>query len=935
MFKYAFKRVIRSYRLFVALTLGVLVATTFFASTNVAADILARNALDSSLEGVIYEFNVNSVPSNWTQDTLDEIENEFSQISEITNYTKVSALNYDYNNSENNRFQFFGIEWDSLFTNGLIVITGNETLAANETYIVSGSVNESLFTIGEEITVRLPVGLSVAPFQTEINWNFTIAGIVSIPIDTREGLQQNSFAGVLRGAFGFSFESPYNIMLSDWSLSSLPILEYASTIENRTQIGLMNSYHLSIDRVDLIDPYDIQASQESIQAIQSRIESRLTRFDVTVVSTLTFPLMAYMITSLMMNFTFISLSLPIFFMAYFTGTMVSDVSYNLRRREIGLLLTKGHKRKTIRNMLLVEGVIVGAIAGGLSVFLGSFISWAVLQIPGLTLMTVFANNSSAITLSIMLGMFLALISVWRPANRASKLEIVDALKQYVYVEETSEYKRLLPTMAFILGSYKLILWILGITATQLLDLLNLGGNITIAIVAIALVALDALLNYIGPLLFLYGTTKLFMRGSHRFQEAVVNAGSRFFGAFGKLATRNVKRNPARNAAMVFLISLIVSYGVFSVGSLFSENSVVERNALFDVGSDVRLDLSIGANLTEMLDIVNAHEDVISTATEYRVTLRTGTTTISTRGIDPAMWMDTAFWESSWFIGDVTTMMDNLDENGIILSLTIANDLGVGVGDTLSVRSSFLTDSQELEIVGLIGYQSLLEGFLSGVRPGGGGGMMDIQLSAAGDYPSFVTSEFLNASDFLSTATRHILIDTIAGTNGTALQEEMHDEFLSLDRSSSFTSEIADYWARPIESGITKIRWVAIAFSVILAFVGTSLVIILTLREKEEEIALITVRGFSKWQLFKTLLAEMMVMVLFSLLLGTFVGFVQIFGNMSQLNESVTGLIRYSIVIGGLSGLTMLAVIGVVIFAAAFPVWWASRRPESKVYLLRA
>ncbi|MFW9850660.1 MAG: FtsX-like permease family protein [Candidatus Thorarchaeota archaeon] len=932
MFRYALKRVVRSYRLFIALTLGILVATAFFASTNVAADILSRNALDASLEGVLYEYNVNSFQSNWTLSTINDIENELGQIPEITGFTKMTAFNYDYNNSEDTRFQVFSIEWDSLYTSGLDVLAGSESLGPNETYIVSGSENESLFTVGDVITAKIQVGLSAYPLIETLEWNLTVAGVVSLPQEVREGLQQNQIAGVLRGAFGLSFETPYNIMLTDWDLSGAPLLDAASTIANRTQLGVLNSYRLAIDRSGIIDPYDISSSQTELGSIQTKIESRLERFDVSVTSNLQFPLIAFMLTSIVMTFTFISLALPIFFMAYFTGTMVSDVGYNLRRREIGLLLTKGYKQGAIRNMFLIEGAIVGALAGAAAVFVGSFVSWMVLQIPGLDYVTVLSNNISAITLTIILGMILALLSVYRPANRASKLEILDALKQYVYVEETSEYKRLLPTLSFVLGSFKLILWILGISASQLFQLLNIGGNITLAIVIIAIVGLDGILNYIGPLLFLYGATKLFMRGSQRFQELIVNAGNRFFGAFGKLATRNIKRNPARTAAMVFLISLIVSYGIFAVGSLYSENDVVQRNALFDVGADARLEFSSTANLTEVLTTVNDYPGVVSSTPEYRLNLRTGSTSIETRGITPDEWLQTAFWESYWFIGDVYQMMDQLDDNGIILSLTTANDLGVTVGDSIFVRTPLVSDSQELVVVGMIGYQAPLEGFL--VDMGGQGPGTTLQLST-GAYPSFVSSSFLNESNFLSSATKNILIDTENGVNGTALQEDMHDEFSTLSKSYSVTSEISDYWARPIQSGITKIRWVAIAFAVILAIVGTALVIILTLREKDAEIALITVRGFTKWQLFKTLMAEMMVMVLFSLLLGSFVGLVQIFGNVSQLNENLTGIIRYNVVLGGSSGLTMLAILGVVIIAAALPVWWASRRPERKVDVLRA
>ncbi|MGY5873918.1 MAG: hypothetical protein RTV72_16850, partial [Candidatus Thorarchaeota archaeon] len=74
MFKYAFKRVVRSYRLFIALTIGVLLATTFFAATNVAADILSRDALDASVEDILFDFNVDSSGGNWTIAELEALE---------------------------------------------------------------------------------------------------------------------------------------------------------------------------------------------------------------------------------------------------------------------------------------------------------------------------------------------------------------------------------------------------------------------------------------------------------------------------------------------------------------------------------------------------------------------------------------------------------------------------------------------------------------------------------------------------------------------------------------------------------------------------------------------------------------------------------------------------------------------------------------------
>ena len=529
---------------------------------------------------------------------------------------------------------------------------------------------------------------------------------------------------------------------------------------------------------------------------------------------------------------------------------------------------------------------------------------------------------TSVVLSIILGMFLGLLSVWRPAGRASKLEILDALKQYIYVEETSEYKRLLPTIALALGTYKLIVWILGIDITSLLG--NLGfSNLFVSIVIVAWIAVDGILNTLGPLLFLYGATKVFIRGSPKFQEAVMTLGRRFFGAFGNLATRNVKRHPARNATLVFIVGLIVSYGIFATGSLFSQYDYTERTAKFDVGADVRLELNPGANITDIQSTVETYTGVVDTTTEYTLNLQAGTNTIDARGIIPDEWRNVAFWEPGWFIGDTDQMFSDLGDDGIILSLDVAQRLELGVGDNLTVAGPFGSATYDLKIVGLIGYISPIE------RIAG-----TFQFSVGGDYTSFVSESFLDDSNLIYTATANVLVDTTDSTNGTLLQEEFATEIPGVYSTFSVTTELVDYQTSIIRSGTTKIQWLAISFAVILAMVGTGLVVILTLQEKNAEIALLSVRGFNKWQLFKTLLAEVMVTVVFALLLGLGVGYIENIGQISSLNQNATGLIRYRIALGGAASYAIMILLSVVLLAAMIPVWWSSRRPESNIDLLR-
>ncbi len=535
MFKYAFKRVIRSYRLFIALTIGVLLATSFFAATNVAADILSRDALDASVEDILYDFNVDSTGYNWTIADIDDLENELRDIDGIIDSTHSSIIEFEFNNTGVN-MTLAGIDSSSPLMSGIQVISGSLTLGANETYIVRGSTNESMFQLGQEVEIAIGVSRGFLPPYI-IYRNFTVVGYVDVPDRNQDALldaNSGMFAmlmGLGGGARGFTLDASYNYMIADWDLSFKSILEEAAEVDSHSTIQIRNRIHLQIDRASILDPYDVSASTDRITAIGNVVSSRATAYDTRVSSTLQFPLMFYQITQLLMSIQFLTLSLPIFLLSYFTGTMVSDVGYNFRRREIGLLLTKGFERGTIKRMFLVEGALIGAIAGGVSIFLGTFSAYYVLGVTNVNVIQGITSNYVSVILAIILGMFLGLLSVWRPAGRASKLEIIDALKQYVFVEETADYKKLLPTVSLILGSYKMIVWILGVDMNGLMGSIGLG-NFFISIIIVAWLAVDGVLNIIGPLLFLYGATKVFIRGSHKFQEAVMTAGRRYFGAFG-------------------------------------------------------------------------------------------------------------------------------------------------------------------------------------------------------------------------------------------------------------------------------------------------------------------------------------------------------------------------------------------------------------------
>jgi hypothetical protein len=220
-------------------------------------------------------------------------------------------------------------------------------------------------------------------------------------------------------------------------------------------------------------------------------------------------------------------------------------------------------------------------------------------------------------MAVVFGLVISLLSTFRPSRRASRLSAIDALKEYMYVEEVKPYKQRWPWIAFILGLYKIIMFLLGI---DLYGMLTRGampfGNIFLAIIVGTWILIDRfVLTYIGPLLFFWGFTKIFIRGSLKFQELVTRA-SRFLGDLGTLATRNVRRNPARAASLAFLIALIIGYSFQTVGTLASEQDYVLRRVKAEVGADISVQLTSATNASGIASAIENVSGVASATLEY-------------------------------------------------------------------------------------------------------------------------------------------------------------------------------------------------------------------------------------------------------------------------------------------------------------------------------
>ncbi len=920
MFKYAFKRVVRGYRLFIALTLGVLIATTFFASMVMAADLQSQAAISQALEGMDYGARMVANNITWTNADYEKIENITESLPEVSNIDRYIKFSFDYNASAGQTFDLFGLEDTSTVWETLDFLNSTTSLGANETYVVASSTNASYVEVGEIISVPIRYFTNDSLFPKTIVVNLTVAGFVDISENTARLLNppRTINYGFIEIEVGDWRE--YNIMLVNWADTIDPIMDWYSQQENATGLVATQGFLVQLNRDLLINPYDLGGSATNVQNALAKIEDRTAQYNVQTSNTIGTTLGFLSLIASILVLAFVALAVPVIFMAWYSSTMLSDVSYNLRRREFGLLQTKGFGPKSIKRMLQFEGIIVGIVGSVIGIFIGTYLAHYIVGVAVESPFATLIANPMNIVVTIVFGVILAYWSIRGPSDRAARLDPLDSLKQYIYIEEQREYRKLLPLIAFVLGTYKLVVWILGINMNTLMAT-AMSTNF-IMLIAVALWSpVDAFLNFAGPIAFLYGTTKILLRGSQKFQAAIVQAGKRFFGAFGTLATRNVQRNPSRNAALVFVVALIVSYGIFSVGSLFSEQDLRNRTDLYNVGADVSATFAPGENVTEFLSDIESIDGVSSVTTEYHISLSTTRGQLETRAIDPDTWLESAFYEDDWFTGgSIDTLLSNFTDQKIILSVSVARQLELRIGNTLTLRVPNGATYQ-MEIVGLTGYVSPFEEVMG-------------RFAFGGSYPSYVPIDFLESTGFLGYAEPVVLLNTEPSTNGTVIEEHLSEVAPTVKSTDSMTSRAANREEASFEQGGTRARWLGIAFAVVLAIAGTGLIVSLTLREKEYETTLLAVRGFTRSQILKVLVAEVMVMIFFSLLLGVGTGFIQLFGDIANNSQNTLALVRPRMILDPIVLSLMALVVLVIVVSAIIPILLTTRFNENKINVLR-
>jgi ABC-type antimicrobial peptide transport system permease subunit len=479
--------------------------------------------------------------------------------------------------------------------------------------------------------------------------------------------------------------------------------------------------------------------------------------------------------------------------------------------------------------------------------------------------------------------------------------------------------------------------ILFIGVNMFVEMQNVAraGSMLISILAGLAFILDSLLTApIGPWLFAWGLTKLLIRGSVKFQELTSRA-FKFLGDLGSLATKNVQRNPARSAAVAFLVTLIVAYSFQVAGTLASQQDFTARNILFEVGADVSVRLSggrfagqaqSGFNVTAIVEEIerNQSDSIASTTVEYMFTASVSNRFFTVKAIDPEGWLATAYYENQWFTGqDVQTSIGMLKTSNetIVLERSYAVIFDKNLDDyiTLSIGS----DTKELKIVGFFGNEPpLTQGpYIFGE------GVISVPSIAYWSYVPYDLLKTLSAE--LGYNEARILIKLKEEASGSEVADKIRGLNLNIGTVDSVEERLDKEESDIISTGQLNVLRLGVIFAVLASSVGTALVTLVSLREREREASVMSVRGLSFKQLSTMFLAENIAIIAFAAVLGTVIGFTVVRGTIISSNASGYLVTRNMVFPPDVTLLLLFSFI--LIFASTIlPVVFMSKRFSSRL-----
>ena len=893
-------------------------AATFFGGINVAADTVGKQALDAQLANTPVDMQLRAFSVDGGKSLNSSVRSLISNLQNIDGVSAAEPVGAATLFNASSNINVMGIQDTSTLYQHMTLVSGRKTLHSNETLINSDSQQAQNFPVNRRITYTLYTNSS-----RKYNVTLTIVGSVSldtVAVNTLGiGYYYQPFPGNPGPITGIQQPS---ILITSWDQTFLPVL--AKNYSSFSAGNFSRFYTLSaqvnvyLDRNRLISPFAIESSISTIQQVDARISNLAQQYGFSSSDNLLGQLEQFSTTILSLRLTFTAVSIPVFFMAWYVGRTVSQSSFNLRRKEIGLLLTRGFTRGQLVRHFITEGVLVGLLAGLAGITLAYVLNPLFLQVLGSSSGATAILTSDTAIVTIIFTLVLTLFAILTPARQAAAMDPAQALKGYVYLEETRPIRRRGAILSLTLGAYQLLTLAIGI------NYMNIGryvynANFLLVLFLIIAAVLSFALSFIGPFLFLYGAAQLSTGLAERFHRKFSSVSRWLIGDVAALAAKSVFRNPRRVAALVFIVALIVGYSIWIIGDLASQQDYNYRQAEVSVGSDIRLSgINSIANATLIANHLRGWSNITGATAESDFSGSTAAGLTQIKAIDPLTWRQGAYYETNWFTGDTNAVFNTMATNNhtMVLDHGVASYLSFPIGTPIILYSRTINAS----VISYFG--------------------PDYSKSSGGPFGPYFTPEgwsfipigLIRPNATLFSLTNFVLVKASPNISLTQLALSLETDYpsLTITTAQAATQGVAGV----VNSGTQNVLRLGTAFAALASSIGVGTIAYTGYREREKEITMVAVRGLSYRQLAGLLITEFLPLVIFALILATIVGLVVVWVDalgQNSLNQSYLGMLAARRVVFPLwAAANILVIVGLVLGGVFIPAIAAARKDLSKM-----
>ena len=943
--KYPLESLIRNKRRSLFAIVGIVLALSLIAGSSIAVDSSAFGLLRAAIKDIEVDMVADQPLSDFAVrdqsyfDARTGVLEKVQYVEESEPIVTVDGWSLLSNTTYTDYYQYPMVFLDQDDTRTLEAYKIDGELPDAGTIAISAYVADAMSVgVGDNLTLCMskydsyydPVNYTWMPGNvTWLNLSFEVSNIWTQDESAHEDVYWGPSTGISGDMVVIRYSvNPIVMLLSDMD-EVLPGME-AQELWTYPQYEFL----IWVDRDEVISLSSIQGTTDKLKFVEQRINMAGTVYGFYFSEDLLIqPLWSLGSQLEYMKVVFIVLSLPVVALGTYLSVVGVDLGLNERRREIGILKSRGGSNRQVFSFLFLESLFLGVITGLMGLGLGILVSRFLLGVavgfrsdlsssPELTDLSI---NSNTIMLAIGFGVLLMFVSSYRPLRRISKTDVAEALHHYSPSITQIGYK--VRTDVILIG-----LSVLSILSTWMGTewLSHQRGSFIVQMVLGLLILVGIAMFPLMPFLLSLSIVRLVTRGSRRLYSKLTVIVKPWTKELHYLVDKNVVRNPRRASNLGVIISLALAFGLFISITMESTIAYEQERVKFDVGTDIKLTANIYSkswgweyedtvtNLT-FLDDISEVEGVESAA-------RFATTQISSAAYYYGWWASIALLDPSDYAATVNPAdfyfegadpdLADIETNGTVLVRSSwADNYGIVVGDYLSAQidRSYWNNGTWEQAVWV--FPLLVTGMVKGL-PGLGYQDMYVSWDTLDFIPDEnMTSGGLEIGSFIDASPGYDVHDVASAASAVYVQTGGVTPYTHI-----MEDEIEMLNTDPFFGPLKDFLYMEYALSIAIMSIGVGLIIFVAVSDREVELACIMARGASGSQMRKILMGESISLMVLGLIVGASVGLLTsfLFNELSSLDmgEVVPRRMVFTMMSWAIVGVSVLSLLAASFIATA-------------------